>query len=204
MKKIWLGIGLMLTLGLGLFLWFTQNSVKDTTRKMPIEVSEYLKANYSSEIATFGAIGSEGHWSRDLKGNALTLDEVRDNYGEDWAEKFHNFLRDFITYSNDFVDVNHKLHQADYYNTLAGMYQSKNFPLSYIVRNKEQSGGRERFTMVSESSTGLVCREGFDFYIPGDIDEGEDYFTENTFIDHVTYYGVTCDNEVKFEELLNV
>lgn len=204
MKKIWLGIGLMLTLGLGLFLWLTQNSVKDTTRKMPIEVSEYLKANYSSEIATFGAIGSEGHWSRDLKGDALTLDEVRDNYGEDWAEKFHNFLRDFITYSNDFIDVNHKLHQADYYNTLVGMYQSRNFPLSYIVRNKEQSGGRERFTMVSESSTGLVCRESFDFYIPGDIDEGEDYFTENTFIDHVTYYGVTCDNEVKFEELLNV
>lgn len=166
-------------------------------------VQNYLKNLPYKEVSTLGAIGTPGHQSNDLKGDLLVITDIRDNYGSNLDERFRNYTTDFITYANDLFEVNHLTHYADYYSALAQSIKSENFPFFFVLRDKIQEPGRERFTAYALSSDGDLCYLPFDFFIPGDIDEGEDFYTSDSLFNHVTYYKQGCWENKKIVEVLN-
>jgi hypothetical protein len=167
-------------------------------------VQGYLAGLPYNKVKSLGTIGSEGHSSDDLKSDMKELNMVRDNYGDSVTGKFGNYVEDYTKYANDLFEVNHLTHYADYYSALWQSYQSDNFPLSFIVRNSEQGNGREKFTAVGVTKKGVICLRSFDFFIQKDIDEGEDFYTNDSIFDHVTYYPAKCNLPGKLENYLNV
>ena len=156
------------------------------------------------KVKVLGAIGSDGHSSNDLKSDIRELSLVRDNYGSDTAEKFGNYVEDYVKFANDLFEVNHLTHYADYYSALWQGYESENFPYTFVVRNTTQSDGREKFTAVGVTTQGAICIRSFDFFIPGDIDEGEDFYTNNSVFDHVTFYSTKCNLLGPLERYLSI
>ena len=166
-------------------------------------VASFLNKLPYKEVASLGAVGTQGHQSDDIKGDIVRVEDIRDNYGVNLEDKFGNYALEFVTYANDLFEVNHLTHYAEYYSALAQSIKSKNFPLLFVLRNKEQEGDRERFTLYALASDGSICQMGFDFFIRGDIDEGEDFYTSNSLFNHVTFYKHSCDRGKKVSEILN-